>query len=152
RYPRGVPNRLLVSAALILAGAIAVLAFLLVHESKPAPAQSSAPAEDTPGATWPAGTRRAPDLDLRGQDGAPVSLARFRGRPVIVTFIDPLCRNYCPLEGRRLNRVIKRFPVATRPAIVAVSVNVAGNAPSILHTVDEKWNLVPQWRWAVGEQ
>jgi cytochrome oxidase Cu insertion factor (SCO1/SenC/PrrC family) len=71
---------------------------------------------------------------------------------VIVTFIDPLCRAYCPLEGRRLNGVVRAYPPASRPAIVAVSTNVAGNSRSNLRTVARKWRLVPEWRWAVGAE
>ncbi|MBV9367809.1 MAG: hypothetical protein JOY89_26505, partial [Solirubrobacterales bacterium] len=43
-----------------------------------------------PASTWGAGVRRAPNFFLRDQDGRPVSVAANRGRPVIVTFIDPL--------------------------------------------------------------
>jgi protein SCO1 len=144
-----VANRLLPAAALLLAGGVAIVVFLLLRTTDSAPASVSG-LTDEPGATWGAGKRPAPDFRLTDQDGKPVSISGFRGRPVIVTFIDPLCRTYCPLEGRRLNRVIQRFPAATRPVIVAVSVNVDGNARSNLRTVVQKWQLVPQWRWAVG--
>jgi cytochrome oxidase Cu insertion factor (SCO1/SenC/PrrC family) len=146
-----VANRLLWGAALLLGGAVAIVAFLLARSTSPAPAQSI-PISDAPGATWPAGSRPAPDFRLMDQEGKPVSISGFRGRPVIVTFIDPLCRTYCPLEARRLNGVIRRFPTATRPVIVAVSVNVDGNGRANLHTVAQKWGLVPQWRWAVGAE
>jgi cytochrome oxidase Cu insertion factor (SCO1/SenC/PrrC family) len=144
-----VANRLLWGAALLLAGAVAIVAFLLARSTSPAPARSI-PISDAPGATWPAGSRRAPDFRLTDQDGRPISMSGLRGRTVIVTFIDPLCRTYCPLEGRRLNGVVRKFPAATRPVIVAVSVNVAGNGRANLRTVVQKWGLVPQWRWAVG--
>jgi cytochrome oxidase Cu insertion factor (SCO1/SenC/PrrC family) len=146
-----VANRLLWGAALTLAGAVAIVAFLLARSTSPAPARGI-PVSDAPGATWPAGSRRAPDFRLTDQDGRQVSISGFRGRPVIVTFIDPLCRTYCPLEGRRLNGVVRHFPAATRPVIVAVSVNVAGNGRANLRTVARKWALVPQWRWAVGSE
>jgi len=146
-----VANRLLWSAALLLTGAVVLVAFLLARSTSPAPPRSI-PVADEAGATWPAGARPAPDFRLRDQDGAEVSISGFRGRPVIVTFIDPLCRTYCPLEGRRLNGVVRRFPAATRPVIVAVSVNVAGNGRANLRTVVRKWGLVPQWRWAVGSE
>ena len=99
---------------------------------------------------WAAGTRRAPDFRLVDQSGRQVSLAAYRGRPVIVTFIDPLCRNFCPLEAKQLNELVRRLPPRSRPGIVAVSVNVYGNARSNLVQDVAKWRLVPQWRWAVG--
>jgi cytochrome oxidase Cu insertion factor (SCO1/SenC/PrrC family) len=67
-----------------------------------------------------------------------------------VTFIDPLCRNYCPLEAKQLNALVRSVPAASRPTIVAVSVNVYGNARRNLLEDVARWRLVPEWRWAVG--
>jgi cytochrome oxidase Cu insertion factor (SCO1/SenC/PrrC family) len=142
--------RLIWVVAVLLGAAFALGAFLLLRGSSAATPLSKSPLSDAPGATWPAGVRRAPDFRLTDQDGKPVSISRFRGRPVIITFIDPLCRTYCPLEGRRLNSVVRTYPAAARPAIVAVSVNVDGNARTNLEQVVRRWRLVPQWRWAVG--
>jgi cytochrome oxidase Cu insertion factor (SCO1/SenC/PrrC family) len=102
--------------------------------------------------TWRAGARPAPAFVLRDQAGQPVSVGEFRGRPVIVTFIDPLCRNLCPLEAQVLNQLERQLPASERPVILAVSVDVYANANSradLLRDVRE-WHLVPQWRWAVG--
>jgi cytochrome oxidase Cu insertion factor (SCO1/SenC/PrrC family) len=107
-------------------------------------------AADAPGAVWAAGAQRAPDFRLADQDGKQFSLASLRGRNVIITFIDPLCRNYCPIEAQRLNDAVRSLPAGSRPAIVAVSVNVAGNARRYLMQDARKWQLVPQWRWGVG--
>jgi cytochrome oxidase Cu insertion factor (SCO1/SenC/PrrC family) len=144
--------RLVWIAALLLAAAVAIVAFLLARSASDGAPLSTSPLSDTASATWPAGARPAPDFRLTDQDGKPVSISRFRGRPVIVTFIDPLCRAYCPLEGRRLNGVVRAFPPESRPAIVAVSTNVAGNGRANLRTVGRKWRLVPEWRWAVGAE
>jgi cytochrome oxidase Cu insertion factor (SCO1/SenC/PrrC family) len=144
------PSRLILAAVLFVGAAAAVAAFLLAHRASDAPPSGKIPVSDTASATWAAGARPAPDFRLADQDGEPVSISGFRGRPVIVTFIDPLCRTYCPLEGRRLNGVVRAYPPATRPAIVAVSVNVDGNARTNLIQVVRRWRLVPQWRWAVG--
>jgi len=104
-----------------------------------------------PAASWAAGAKVAPGFTLTDQNGKPVSLASYRGRPVIVTFIDPLCRNFCPLEAKVLNDVESRLPAAQRPAIVAVSVNLWGNKRSYLLQDVRKWRLTPQWRWGVGD-
>jgi cytochrome oxidase Cu insertion factor (SCO1/SenC/PrrC family) len=105
---------------------------------------------DGPAAKWAAGALRAPKFHLVDQNGAPVSLAALRGRPVLVTFIDPLCRNYCPIEAQRLNDVVRAFPKGSKPVIVAVSVNIYGNAHATLMQDARKWKLVPEWRWAIG--
>ena len=104
-----------------------------------------------PAESWSAGVRRAPAFNLVDENGNAVSLARFRGRPVILTFLDPLCRNYCPIEASRLNALERSLPASSRPAIVAVSVNVYGNAKRYLVEDERKWNVVPSWHWAIGK-
>ncbi|MBV8999422.1 MAG: SCO family protein [Solirubrobacterales bacterium] len=103
-----------------------------------------------PASTWGTGERRAPNFLLRDQDGRPASIAANRGRPVIVTFIDPLCRNFCPLEAQAINQMERQIPAAHRPVILAVSVDVYANARGYLLQDDREWRLVPEWRWAVG--
>jgi cytochrome oxidase Cu insertion factor (SCO1/SenC/PrrC family) len=101
--------------------------------------------------TWRAGQRRAPTFRLKDQNGRPVSLAAYRGRPVIVTFVDPLCRNFCPLAAHVLNQVDRDLPAAQRPVIIAVSVDIYADTRADLTEDYRRWDLVPQWRWAVGE-
>lgn len=124
-----------------------LVALLQLSHRAPAVPQSAA---TPPPVSWPAGKRPAPEFRLADQSGRPVSLGPLRGRPVLVTFIDPLCRNFCPLEAKQLNELVRALPAAQRPAIVAVSVNVYGNARANLVQDVAKWRLVPQWRWAVG--
>jgi cytochrome oxidase Cu insertion factor (SCO1/SenC/PrrC family) len=46
--------------------------------------------------------------------------------------------------------VVGKLPAAQRPAIVAVSVNLWGNARRYLVQDVHKWRLAPEWRWGVG--
>lgn len=128
----------------------AVAAALLLTGRPRASTSATPPVSDTPAATWQTGRRRAPAFALKDETGAPLSLASLRGRPVILTFIDPLCRDYCPLEAQQLNTVVRSLPAGHRPAVVAVSVNAAGNRRAVFAEDKRKWQLVPQWRWAVG--
>jgi cytochrome oxidase Cu insertion factor (SCO1/SenC/PrrC family) len=96
------------------------------------------------------GEKLAPGFSLRSENGGPISLRQFRGRPVIVTFIDPLCRNLCPLEAKVLGRVVAQLPAAQRPAILAVSTNRWADARKNLLLDRTKWNLPSDWHWAVG--
>jgi protein SCO1/2 len=124
---------------------------LLVGSSHGAAAGVNAGAIVTPPArSWPAGSQAAPAFVLRDQNGRPVSIAEFRGRPVILTFVDPLCRNLCPLEAHLLNQVVASMPAAARPAIIAVSVDVYADKRADLLQDERRWSLVPQWHWAVG--
>jgi cytochrome oxidase Cu insertion factor (SCO1/SenC/PrrC family) len=104
----------------------------------------------TPVVSWAAGARRAPGFALRDQDGKPVSMAAYRNRPVIVTFLDPLCRNLCPVEAKILGIVESSLPASERPVILAVSVNQWGNQRAILRADMWKWHVAENWHWAVG--
>jgi cytochrome oxidase Cu insertion factor (SCO1/SenC/PrrC family) len=132
----------------LLLAVVATVLYVALRSS--APPTTAVPVSDVPAATWVAGALRAPDFRLADQNGALVSLAALHGRPVIITFIDPLCRDFCPIEAQHLNDVVNAFPQASKPAIVAVSVNVYGNAHTTLMQDARKWKLVPEWRWAVG--
>lgn len=135
-----------VFALAILAGAVIGLQRLSHQQA----AASASPASASPQVTWAAGAKRAPEFSLVDQAGKPVSIARFRGRPVIVTFIDPLCRNLCPTEAKVLETVNKQVPASARPVVIAVSVNQWGNARRYLLQDVKKWNLDDNWYWAVG--
>ncbi len=135
-----------------MVGGVAIgVAVGVLRASHPAAVPAGPPAPAGPDVTWAAATKPAPDFALADQAGKPVSIARFRGRPVIVTFIDPLCRNLCPTEAKVLEDVEARFPSARRPAIVAVSVDQWGNARRYLLQDMAKWKLSRDWYWAVGK-
>jgi cytochrome oxidase Cu insertion factor (SCO1/SenC/PrrC family) len=129
---------------------VLVVALVVVFRSSSSTPAANAPmpASADAAATWAPGEQRAPALSLHDEHGKPLTLASLRGRPVIVTFIDPLCRDYCPLEAQHLNDVVR--DASAKPAIVAVSVNTAGNSAATLALDRRRWSLVPQWRWAVG--
>lgn len=134
----------------LLVGAAAGAALLLVDTSPRASESGAAPVSGGPAATWTAGQLRAPEISLVDQNGAPLRLESYRGRTVVVTFIDPLCRDFCPLEARHLGEVVRSFPARSRPAIVAVSVNVLGDSRPTLLRAARAWNVGPSWRWGVG--
>ncbi len=141
------------AALFALAVAVPILAVGLLrrgegHHSSPRDSAHSV-AQDTP-FTWSEGQRAAPNFTLINQNGQPVSPAAHRGRPLIITFIDPLCRNLCPLEAKVINEVDERLPVSERPQIIAVSVDIYADTHTDLMLDFRRWSLVPQWQWAVG--
>lgn len=137
--------RWLAWGAIVALAAVAGITYALTRSHS-----SASDITTPPIATWAAGARPAPGFTLRDQQGKPVSIAQFHGKPVIVTFIDPLCRNFCPLEAKQLNLVVKSLPADARPAVVAVSVNVYGNARANLLQDVAHWQLGSEWRWGVG--
>ncbi len=136
-----------IAAALALGVALGA-GVALVHGSKGSPGVSTIPGR--PAATWPAGKQRAPGFHLADASGAPVSPGHFRGRPLIVTFIDPVCTTLCPLEAQQLEDALASVPATQRAAILAVSVNPWAQSRAAFRRDAKKWRLPPQWHWAVG--
>jgi cytochrome oxidase Cu insertion factor (SCO1/SenC/PrrC family) len=122
----------------------------LLRHSPGTAALNEESAASPPVATWPAGARPAPDFRLTDQDGNAFSLSDLRGRSVIVTFLDPLCRNFCPLEARTLSNAVRKLPPADRPAVVSVSVNPWADSRGNFREDAAHWNLSQGWRWGVG--
>ena len=135
-------------AAAVAVGAGVGIGIAVAEGSDGGPSAKAAPAHA--GTFWASGKRRAPDFSLRDQSGRAISLRSLRGRPVVIAFIDPVCRNHCPFEARVLNDVTRRLTTGSKPTVVAVSVNPWGQAPANLRLDAERWKLVPQWRWALG--
>ena len=60
------------------------------------------------GAVMPEGLR-APDFDLRTQDGERISMREFRGRPVIVTFLYTTCEETCPIQAQTVRGALDQL-------------------------------------------
>lgn len=70
------------------------------------------------------GGEPAPPFTLANQDGRPVSLADYRGRTVLLTFLDGHCKDVCPATLRTMADVQARLGrEAGRLAVVAISVD-----------------------------
>jgi protein SCO1 len=138
-----------IAALMILAVATPIVVVVALRHGATADANAASVVTPPP-FSWAAGRRPAPGFVLRDQNGRRESVAQFRGRPLIVTFVDPLCRNLCPLEAHLLNQVVGSMPAARRPAILAVSVDVYADTRADLVEDEHKWELVPQWHWAIG--
>lgn len=139
-------------AVLVVLGAAAAAAVIVRHGPRASPPSNQFSTITPPPVTWAAGSRRAPDFQLVDQRGAAISLRSLRGRTTIVTFLDPLCKNVCPLEARVLAEALRGLPPAIRPAIVAVSVNPPADTRANFRADASHWHLTPDWRWAIGSR
>ena len=52
---------------------------------------------------------RAPDFRLRDQDGRPVSMADYRGRTVVMTFVYSTCEDTCPAQVQSIRGALDRL-------------------------------------------
>jgi protein SCO1/2 len=87
-----VPARVLYALATLGLCAAAAVTGVWIARSQ---TTASTPASAFEGALRPPGAP-APAFRLRDQDGKPVSMADYRGRTVVMTFVYSTCRDVCP--------------------------------------------------------
>jgi protein SCO1/2 len=85
--------------ALVIVGALALGGVVLAANSGGDDEQPVAPQNAFAGAVLPEGLR-APDFELRNQEGDAVSMRALRGKPVLVTFLYTHCEDTCPLQAQ----------------------------------------------------
>lgn len=100
-------------------------------------------------ATWAKGAVRAPGFALRDQHGRRVSLASFRGRPVVLTFMDSFCRAECPLQAAQFNAAFRPLAPGLRPRLLIVSVDLA-DTPRSVAAAARRWRLPRGFEWFFG--
>jgi len=79
------------------------------------------------GAIRPPGAR-APAFRLRDQDGAAVSMADYRGKPVVMTFVYSTCEDTCPGQMQSIRAALDRL--GEEVPVLAVSVDPRGDTPA----------------------
>ena len=130
-----------------LAGALlGVVLHLALRSSPSAPALPSLHGQ----AVWSAGTRLAPVFTLPDQTGRPTSLRSERGHTVVLAFMDPMCRQQCPIEGRGLALAQSQVTASQRATLLVVSVNPLATAPEVA-VANRKWHL-GNTRWLLGDR
>ena len=88
---------LFATTCLLLAG-LGVLLVSRVNQQADAPAVAQTPDSPFRGGSMPAGVH-APDFSLTDQNGKPVSMAEYRGKNVVVTYLYTHCKETCPIQA-----------------------------------------------------
>ena len=92
--------------------------------------------------------RPAPEFALTDHRGQSVSLASFRGRPAVVTFVYADCHASCPLLIARLKALEARS--APDVAFIAISLDPQRDTPASLAGAAVRWELGPRWHLLTG--
>lgn len=83
---------------------------------------------------------QAPALSLVDQFGRQISLDRFLGRPVLVTFAYAHCETVCPLVVSDVLAAQRQLSDQT-PAVVVVTLDPWRDTPSRLSAIANSWNM-----------
>jgi protein SCO1/2 len=102
--------RLLIALFLIAVFSLGAIALAANSRSGDGDSDSDISADGTrfEGAIMPRGVR-APDFELRDQDGEPISMRRLRGKPVLVTFLYTTCQDSCPIMAQTVRGALDQL-------------------------------------------
>ncbi|MGH9086818.1 MAG: SCO family protein [Acidimicrobiales bacterium] len=98
-------------------------------------------------------THRAPGFTLTDQSGQTLSLDSFRGRPVILEFMDPHCTDICPILSQEFVDAYHDLGSAGHRAVfLAVNVNKYALGVSAIAAFSKAHQLdtIPTWHFFTG--
>jgi cytochrome oxidase Cu insertion factor (SCO1/SenC/PrrC family) len=101
----------------------------------------------------PVPDRAAPGFSLTDQDGRILSLASFRGHPVVLEFMDPHCTDICPIVSQEFTDAYHDLGgAASRAVFVAVNVNPYYHGVSDVAAYSREHQLIsiPSWHFFTG--
>ncbi|MCU1495831.1 MAG: hypothetical protein JWO62_3595 [Acidimicrobiaceae bacterium] len=95
----------------------------------------------------------APSFDLTDQFGRHVSLTTFRGKTVVIAFLDPVCVSDCPLIAQELRQADTLLGARSRGVeLLAVVINPVYRAPAYMVAFDHQEGLdrLANWHFLTG--
>jgi len=98
----------------------------------------------------------APDFQLTDQNNSVVRLSDFRGKVVVLTFMDSKCQDTCPLTAVHFREAYRQFDQNETKQVVflGVNVNVEENAVTDVLETTQAWHLdqIPDWHFLTGNR
>jgi len=96
----------------------------------------------------------APDFQLTDQNGSVTNLSDFRGKVVILTFMDSKCTDTCPLTAADFREAYRQLnqDEAKQVVFLGVNVNVEANTVADILETTHEWRLdeIPSWHFLTG--
>jgi protein SCO1 len=132
---------LMLAATFVLLGALAVVLF--------------AGRGDHAGGAGFDGALRPPGIPplafaLKDQDGKVATLAQYRGRPVMLTFMYSTCRDTCPLTAQQIKGAMDQ--VGHDVPALAISVDPANDTPLNARRFVNRQGLTQRMRFLLGDR
>jgi cytochrome oxidase Cu insertion factor (SCO1/SenC/PrrC family) len=97
------------------------------------------------------GDRPAPNFRLRNQFGQPVSLSQFRGKVVILAFVDSRCTTVCPLTTVSMTDAKQLLGAAgNRVQLLGVNANPKATSVADVMAYSRAHGIVNEWDFLTG--
>ncbi len=98
----------------------------------------------------------APNFSLADQNDSVVTLSDFRGKVVVLTFMDSTCQDTCPLTAAQLRQTYRQFDrnEANQVAFIGINVNSEANRIADVYEITKTWRLdeIPSWHFLTGSR
>jgi protein SCO1/2 len=96
--------------------------------------------------------KQAPPIVLHNYLGQPISLADYRGKAVLVTFLYTNCPDICPLitSNLRVAQNLMGPKVAAKAQIIAVSVDPKGDTPKAVASFLARHEMTGRMQYLTG--
>lgn len=128
---------------------LVVIVVTVIQQQRSAASQASTP---------PAGLQAtdlggvvAPNFQLTDQNGQQVSLAQFKGKPVILTFLYTNCPTICPLTAEHIHSaLLKMGSDAKDVAVLAVSTDPKRDDQAAAQKFTQEHNMQNYWHFLIG--
>ena len=93
---------------------------------------------------------KAPNFTLTDQNGRRVTMAQYRGKPVVVTYVYSHCKETCPIQAQMIRGALDDLgPRRAIPAL-AISVDPFGDTPASARAFLKRGGLTGRMRYVLG--
>ncbi|MGE5292432.1 MAG: SCO family protein [Micromonosporaceae bacterium] len=155
-------SRLFVTLGLVvvlITAAVVSSVYVIGRHGRPStPRQSGLPANVSTGLAYLMGlsslpAKAAPGFTLTDQAGRTLPLSSFRGKAVVLEFMDPHCVDICPIVSDEFIRAYHDLgPLASKVVFATVNVNQYHTAVSDVAAFSREQQLtsIPDWHFFTG--
>jgi len=99
----------------------------------------------------PAGDTPAPNFVLRDQMGRETSLGQFRGKVVLIAFVDSQCTTICPLTTESMVEALRLLgPAAADVQLIGINANPLALKVSDVAAYTRAHDMQGKWRFLTG--
>jgi protein SCO1 len=97
------------------------------------------------------GSIPAPDFQLKDQLGNSITLAQFKGKPIVLTFLYTHCPDVCPLTAEKLHATMQSLGQnAQQVAVLAVSMDPKGDTAAAAQNFSNVHKMGDYWHFLIG--
>jgi len=130
---------------------VLIVAFLSLRNSTSGVVNTNSSASQTGVQGTDLGSIPAPDFQLKDQLGNSISLAHFKGKPVVLTFLYTHCPDVCPLTAEKLHATMQSLGQnAQQVAVLAVSMDPKGDTALAAQNFSKVHKMGDYWHFLLG--